>query len=115
MYPATFGSGRISGSGRAGGRRRNPRATADEPCGDSTPDSLPLFIRYREESGLHHLASNFIGKDFGFLIPPRMHLQMIGWGDRAEIEVFAAVLRFVVFENHGPPIETGVTTPGPGV
>jgi hypothetical protein len=40
---------------------------------------------------------------------------MIGRRDWAEVEGFAAIMSFMVFENHGPAIEAGVRTVGSGV
>src|SRR5205814_10214044 len=72
-----------------------------KPRRNSSPDSLPMVILNGPECCLLHRSSYFIGEFLGFVIPPRMHLQMIGRSDWAKIEDIA-----VIFENYGPAIET---------
>src|SRR5438067_8551428 len=69
-----------------------------------------MVILNGPECCLFHRSSYFIGEFVGFVIPPRMHLQMIGRSDWAKIEEIA-----VIFENYGPAIETGVITAAFGV
>ena len=81
------------------GRRHFSRA-ADPTC-DSSSDALPLFIGYSPESTLGHCSSHFVRKAVSFVIPPRVHLQMVGWRDWAEVEFFVIVRWFMVLKNDG--------------
>src|SRR5215471_628208 len=85
------------------GRRHFSRA-ADPTC-DSSSDALPLFIGYSPESTLGHCSSHLFCKILSFVIPPRVHLQMIGWRHRSEVELFTIVGCFMVLKNDGPTVE----------